>query len=575
MLKTTKYLLAALVIIASACAQPGTGVPSYVNPILHLDYSDPDAIRVGTDYYMTASSFNCFPGLPILHSTDLVHWEQMGAALLDYPGPEFPDDDFHTTVQHGNAVWAPAIRFHEGWFYIYVGDPDRGIFMVRSRQPEGPWSTPVWVVKQKGFIDPCPFWDEDGKAYLSHGEAGSRAGLKSVLFVAPMSADGTRLTGPSRIVYDGHFTQPTIEGTKLYKRDSFYYIFSPAGGVSTGWQTVLRSKDIFGPYEEKIVMAWAPGTINGPHQGAWVNTADGTDWFLHFQDKGAYGRIVHLQPMTWTAEGWPIIGEDPDGDGVGQPVAAWRKIESGERAKKDCPANNKEGRCSPDSPFSPLGLGWAWQYPAVPGPYWHMALPGGGVRLFSVEQKWPYRSLWDCPNVLEQKFQAESFTVTARLTFRPNPDFGPRNETAGFVVMGNDYAGLRITDGQDGAKLKYISCLGASKGAEETATDLALLPYTFVPLPHGHESQNVPLVRYADRPETRLWVRLDVNPRPVDGNVPQAVCTFSWSPDGKTWNPVETEFQAKPELWIGAKWGFFCNRFAPKNDSGSLDVEIL
>ena len=261
----------------------------YQNPVIHADYSDPDVCRVGEDYWMTASSFNCFPGLPILHSRDLVHWDLVGAALTEYPGEgwDAPEDDFRTKVQHGKAVWAPAIRFHEGWYYIYVGDPDRGIFMVRTQDPKGPWEPPVWVVKEKGFIDPCPFWDEDGNAYLSHGCAGSRAGNKSILFVAPMDPDGTRLLGPSRIVYDGHLSQPTIEGTKFYKRNGKYYIFSPAGGVATGWQTVLRADNPFGPYEERIVMAWAPGTINGPHQGGWVQTPEGEDWFLHFQDKGA------------------------------------------------------------------------------------------------------------------------------------------------------------------------------------------------------------------------------------------------------------------------------------------------
>ena len=298
----------------------------YANPVLHADYSDPDVCRVGEDYYMTASSFNCFPGLPILHSRDLVHWELAGAALSDYPGPDWygPDADFHGRVQHGNGVWAPAIRYHDGWFYIFCGDPDRGIFMVRTQDPRGRWEDPVWVVKAKGFIDPCPLWDEDGRAWLSHAAAGSRAGLKSVVFVAPMSPDGTRLLGPSRIVYDGHKTQPTIEGTKFYKRDGRYYIFAPAGGVKTGWQTVLRAESPYGPYEERIVMASAEGTINGPHQGGWVETAQGEHWFLHFQDKGAYGRIVHLQPMTWRSDGWPLIGEDPDGDGIGQPVASYR-----------------------------------------------------------------------------------------------------------------------------------------------------------------------------------------------------------------------------------------------------------
>ena len=559
-----------------ACSGPQRETLTYTNPILHMDFSDPDVCRVGEDYYMTASSFNCFPGLPILHSRDLVHWEQIGAALTDYPC-DGSADDFRTTVQHGKAVWAPAIRYHDGWFYIYVGDPDRGIFMVRTQDPAGRWEAPVWVVRQKGFIDPCPLWEADGTAWLSHGLAGSRAGLKSVLFVAPMAADGRSLTGPSRIVYDGHETQPTIEGTKLYRRDGWYYIFSPAGGVATGWQTVLRARHPYGPYEERIVMAWAPGTINGPHQGAWVSAPDGTHWFLHFQDKGAYGRIVHLQPMQWRADGWPLIGEDPDGDGVGQPVASGSVSVS--TTDLQCTptqfyltsVSTTGLQCTPN----PYGLDWAWQYPAVPSPYWHMALPEGGVRLYSVEQTWPYNSLWDCPNVLQQKFPAESFTVTAELSFNPNPQLKERGETAGFVVMGNDYAGLRITDTAAGAVLAYIECPGASKGAEEQAQILCTLPYTAHPQPHQYESGNVPRVNYPDRREAILRVRLDVTSRPVEGHVPDAVCHFSYSPDGENWTPAGGEFIAKPELWIGAKWGFFCNRFTPRNDAGWLDITIM
>lgn len=577
-----KKLAVIAALLAFAACAPKTTV-KYTNPILHLDYSDPDVCRVGDDYYMTASSFNCFPGLPILHSRDLVHWEQVGAALTDYPGEGWDTvpggaDDFRTTVQHGKAVWAPAIRFHDGWFYIYVGDPDRGIFMVRTQDPAGPWEKPVWVVREKGFIDPCPLWDDDGRAWLSHGLAGSRAGLKSVLFVAPMSPDGTHLEGRSRIVYDGHLTQPTIEGTKFYKRDGRYYIFSPAGGVATGWQTVLRATHPYGPWEERIVMAWAPGTVNGPHQGAWVAGVDGSDWFLHFQDKGAYGRIIHLQPMQWLADGWPLIGEDPDGDSVGQPVAGGVVCHA---TRKNAQKRVTGGSGEPDDVQKQAktrsgwlyGLPLEWQYPAIPGPYWHKALQDG-VRLYSVQQKWPYNSLWDCPNVLQQKFAAEAFTVSARLSFRPNPQLEQRGETAGFVVMGNDYAGLRLTDTAAGAQLSYIECLGASKGATETASPLCMVPYTSEPLPHSYESRNVPLVPYPDVQEALLWVKLKVRPRAVEGNVPDAVCSFEYSLDGNTWQTVPGEFTASPELWIGAKWGFFCNRFVPKNDSGWLDVSL-
>ena len=525
-------------LLLAACESPRPAAPdfTYSNPILHLDYSDPDVCRVGEDYYMTASSFNCFPGLPILHSRDLVHWEQVGAALTDYPDPVF-----RTSVQHGNGVWAPAIRFHEGWFYIYFGDPDRGIVMVRTQDPAGPWEDPVWVVRGKGFIDPCPLWDEDGKAYLSHALAGSRAGVKSVVLVAPLSADGTRLEGPSRVVFDGHATQPTIEGTKFYRRGGYYYIFAPAGGVSTGWQTVLRATNPFGPYEEKVVMAPAPGTINGPHQGAWVTDTAGEDWFLHFQDKNAYGRIVHLQPMSWQPDGWPVIGEDPDGDGVGQPVKQHR-----------VPA----GGCSLEESHTvgPYGLDWKWQYPAVPEPFWHMALPEGGVRLFSVFQEKP--GLWNCRNLLQQKFPAERFVVQARLDFRPNPQLKERGETAGFVVMGEDYAGLFVVDTPEGAALQYRRCAKASKGGEEEILPLATLASD-------------------SRPGTRFWVKLEVRPKAVEGVVPDAVCRFFWSLDGKRWEKVSPTFTAQPGIWIGAKLGFFCSRYNPKNDSGALDVTEL
>ena len=571
-------IVAAVIFCGCSTAENQTAEFRYTNPVLHLDYSDPDVCRVGNDYWMTASSFNCMPGLPILHSRDLVHWQLVGAALEDYEGAHMP-------VQHGKAVWAPAIRYHDGWYYIYVGDPDRGIFMVRTQNPMGRWEKPVWLVREKGFIDPCPLWDDDGRAWLSHGEAGSRAGLKSVLFVAPMSADGTTLLGPSRIVYDGHSTQPTIEGTKFYKKDGYYYIFSPAGGVATGWQTVLRSTSPYGPFEEKIVMAWAPGTINGPHQGAWVDTPSGENWFLHFQDKGAYGRIVHLQPMQWNADGWPLIGEDPDGDSVGQPVRSWsypKEISPlaslGRNDKKTAPASvissGAEGGVEKSLP-GPYGLSLDWQYAAVPSPYWHMALQGEDIRLYSVEQKWPWRSLWDTPNTLLQKFPAERFTVTARMVFKPNPQLKEKGENAGFAVMGNDYAALKLTDTADGAVLEYVVCEGASEGAQEKAHRLAVLPYEMVPLPHEYESKNVPLVPYPDMPQAELWVKLEVRPRAVEGNVPDAVCRFYWSTDGKQYNKIVSPFTAKPELWIGAKFGFWCNRFAPKNDSGCVDVTNL
>ena len=546
----------------------------YINPVLNADYSDPDVCRAGDDFYMTSSSFACFPGLQILHSTDLVNWEIIGTALTDYPGEEWGEDALWRTVpQHGNGVWAPAIRYHDGEFYIYCGDPDRGIFMVKTSDPRGKWSDPVWVVKAKGFIDPCPLWDEDGKAYLSHGCAGSRAGIKSVLFVAPMSPDGTSLLAPSRIVYDGHETQPTIEGTKFYKRDGYYYIFSPAGGVPTGWQVALRSKSPWGPYEEKVVMAEGSSGVNGPHQGAWIETASGEHWFMHFQDKDAYGRVVHLQPMTWTADGWPVIGTDKDGDGVGEPVLKHRK-----------PALASSGVLQPsesDEFISPA-LGLQWQWHGIPSPYWSYVNPSdeGCLRLYSVEQDENWRNLGDSPNLLLQKTPADKFTATAKISFVPNPQLKEKGESCGLVLMGQDYAALRLTDTHEGVVLQYVECEDALKGKEEKIMAEIMLESVQMPVPYSarYLSTTVPPAEPMRYMKTDIYLRLKVEPRKRKGNVPEMTATFWYSTDGSNWHRLNRDkevFVAEAGKWIGAKFGFFCNRHAAKNDSGWMEADWI
>ena len=257
--------------------------------VIFADYSDPDVIRAGNDYYLTASSFDQVPALPILHSRDLVNWRLIGYAAETLPFEPQP----------GGGVWAPSLRHHDGWFWIYFGDPDRGIYMTRARDARGPWEPLTLVKEAKGWIDPCPLWDDDGSMVLVHAWAKSRAGFNSVLHVNRLSADGRRVVDEGTLVFDGREKHPTIEGPKFYKRNGWYYIFAPAGGVKRGWQTVLRSKNVFGPYEDKIVLE------GGLHQGAWVE-----DSFLHFQDLGAYGRVVHRQKLRWVND-WPEIDVVP------------------------------------------------------------------------------------------------------------------------------------------------------------------------------------------------------------------------------------------------------------------------
>lgn len=540
----------------------------YRNPIIDADYSDPDVCRVGNDYYMTSSSFANFPGLQILHSTDLVNWELIGSAFKDgYPVlPEYQgtDLDWHKKIQHGNYVWAPSIRYHDGWFYIYCGDPDQGLFMTKTRNPRETWSEPVWVMKGKGLIDCCPLWDEDGKAYLSHGCAGSRAGVKSVLFVAPMSPDGTKVIGPSQIVYDGHEDQPTIEGTKFYKRNGYYYIFSPAGGVKYGWQVELRSKNPYGPYEEYVGLAQGKSKINGPHQGAWVDTQNGEDWFLHFQDKHAYGRVVHLQPARWKND-WLVIGEDKDGDGCGDPVLTWKK-----------PNLPSSGNFQPaeDDDFNSNKLGLQWQFEGPYSQYWYFCdAAKSKLRLYGVQAPDNYKNLSDLQNALMQKLPTENFTATAKLKFIPNPSYKQKGEEAGFMIKGLDYAALKFVSTENGCVLRYVTCLGAQKGKAEKT--IAEIPVKMVkqakPYTQKYAVDDIPQPRMGT---VDVYVRAEVKSSGIGNNI-KSHAQFYYSLDGKKYSKMGTPFEVKEGKWVGAKIGFFNMRPETKNDAAFLDIDWI
>jgi len=500
------------------------GDGTYKNPILHADYSDPDVIRVGNDFYMTASSFNCVPGLPILHSTDLVNWKQISYAL-----PKQLPFDVFDKPQHGNGVWAPCIRHHKGEFYIYYPDPDFGIYLTKATDTKGPWSEPLLVKEGKGLIDPSPLWDDDGNAYLVFALAGSRAGVKSILLVSRMKADGTELLGDPVMVFDGHKNHPTVEGPKFYKRNGYYYIFAPAGGVTTGWQLILRSKNVFGPYEEKIVLEQGSTKINGPHQGAWIDTSTGEDWFIHFQDKGAYGRIVHLQPMKWEND-WPLIGVDYDGNGIGEPVSDYKKPDAGTKSMMITPPENDE--------FDTYQLGLQWQWHANPQLTWGFSTGVlGFYRLNCIPKPDNFVNLWTVPNLLLQKFPAEEFIATAKLTFNHRFD----GEEVGFVVMGDSYqfVSLKRLDGK--LISRVVKCENAGTGGVEKE------------------------FFQKEFPVNTVYFRIKVN-----GG---ALCSFSFSIDGKKFTEAGETFHAVPGRWIGAKIGFFALRDGIINDAGNADID--
>lgn len=347
----------------------------YTNPILKGDYSDPDVIRVGQDYYMIASSFTYLPGIPLLHSRDLVHWRHVNYVVDRLPFARYD------RPAHKCGTWAPSIRFHDGLFYVYVCLPDEGLFAYTAKDPLGRWDA-HYVQDVCGWIDPCPLFDEDGRAYLLHGFAGSRAGIKNILYLHEMSSDGLRILDEGRMVYDGAaHGDTTTEGPKIYKRDGMYYILCPAGGVKTGYQLALRAESPYGPYARKVVLEQGDTAVNGPHQGGWVDTGRGEDWFIHFQDVEEYGRITHLQPVHWV-DGWPEMGVN------GQPVRC--------HAAPTTEIWDEEAAVAMSDNFAD-GLGLQWQWQANPRMEWYEAA-ASGVRLHAA----PARSLFEAGNFLSQ-----------------------------------------------------------------------------------------------------------------------------------------------------------------------------
>lgn len=493
----------------------------YRNPVLHADYSDPDVCAVGEDYFLTASSFNCTPGLPILHSKDLVNWK-----IVNYALKKVEPVEYYNEARHGKGVWAPSIRFHEGMYYIYWGDPDFGIFMVKTRDPYGEWDAPVLVKAGKGMIDPCPLWDDDGRVYLAHAWAGSRAKFNSVLTVCELNKEGTAVISDPVLVFDGNDgINHTIEGAKFYKRNGFYYLFAPAGGVVSGWQLVMRSKNVYGPYEARIVMAQGKTDINGPHQGGWVDTPAGESWFLHFQDKGAYGRVLHLNPMKWIND-WPVIGVDKDGDGCGDPVSRYRKPKTDKTYPIETPVESDE--------FDTRKLGLQWEWHANYQDVFGFTTNMGYARIYGHELSPHFKNFWEVPNLLMQKFPAEEFTATAKLKVSAKDD----GQLSGLIIMGWDYSWIGVEKQGEKFLLKQAVCKDAEQGNLEQVSTLAVLEPS-----RKFEAGLFP--NY----EREIYIRVHVDKG--------AYCRFSYSLDGKKFTEAGTLFKARQGKWIGAKVGMF------------------
>ena len=506
---------------------------TYVNPVIPMDFSDPDVCLGGDGRaYLTASSFGALPGLPVLTSDDLVNWRYVSHALAKHPF-ETEDGD----PRHGRSVWAPSIRYRadRGEYVIWWGDPDHGAYRVAAKSPEGPWGEPRLVVPAKGLIDVCPLYDDDGRVYLVNAWAASRAGYNSVLTVRELDADETKALSDPVLVYDGvPAGNSTCEGPKFYKKDGAYWLFFPAGGVEKGWQVAARAKSPFGPYEAKTVLAQGTTSVNGPHQGGWIRKG-ARDWFVHFRDRGVYGRVVYLEPMTWTKDAWPVIGRD------GEPV------ESGTFEGNE---QRPFGGLAVSDEFDAPTLGPQWQFLGRSSDCSAYVTSEGTFRLYSTRRRGA--NLWTTPNLLVQKFPSESFAATLKARISAKDD----GEEAGLIVQGRSSARLGLRSRGDAFEVVFTKSERADEGrAEDAPVVLATLPAAVTPA-------GLRPVRSAD-----VFLRLSV--------AAGAVCSFAWSTDGVSWQEAPTTFAATNGKWIGATFGLYAVCGPDAKDLGWIDANYV
>ena len=495
----------------------------YTNPILYADYSDPDVIRVGQDYFMVASSFHFSPGIPVLKSRDLVHWTILGhvlpklpfGPLYDMPGPHTLTDKISKPIggtKYASGVWAPSIRHRAGKFYVYWATPDEGVFMSTATDPAGPWSPATAVIAQPGLEDPCPFWDDDGSAWLVHGKVGA-----GPLILHRMRPDGTGVLDEGKVIAEDKDKLPVLEGPKLYKRGSYYYIWAPIGGVGTGPQAVGRARDIPGPYEWRVVLE--PGTtpVQGPHQGGYVETPSGEGWFAHFNSTGAFGRIVHLQPVHWIHD-WPLVGQPVPDKQAGQPVLRYRMPHTGAAPTID--------RLQDSDEFASrtLGLQWSWNHNPLDSA-WSLSQRPGWLRLTAM----PAEHLVTARNTLTQILQGPRSRITTRLDVSRMTE----GQRAGLTLFGVRPSWIGVV------RSSGINRLAIAIEGDETP---------------GPRLAGSTVVLAADISEGQI-VR------------------YSYSIDGRRFTPLgDPSWLARFSWWKGSRPGVFTFKRGPA-DAGAIDID--
>ena len=493
----------------------------YKNPILNGDYSDPDVIRVNDDFYMVTSTFHMSPGATILHSKDLVNWTIVGHAFTDLS--EFDIAYSPDKMQHySHGIWACSIRYHDGKFWVYVFDTGFGLYMTTATNGEGPWEPATQVFAGENYSDPCPFWDDNGQMYVSGARYPPWVDDKPRMydmFLWKLSPDGKKLQDSGTIIHRGIGS----EGTKILKLNGFYYIFycehQDGDFKNERMQMVMRSKNLYGPYETHRMIQQRKVEERQPCQGGLVDTKDGSWWFIHQHGDANYlGRQAVLEPVTWV-DGWPIVGKVMP-DGVGSMIWEYKKPIQG------FPITRPQS--SDDFSSNTLQPQWMWNH-APRNDKWSLTERKGFLRLYA--SKPCFEGFWGVSNTITQRTMGEKPAEATILLGLKGMEDG---QEAGLCAIGGGAWMLQVYQ-ENGKRI-----LRTSEGKENNEFNLIV----------------------NKKIGSKIWMKVL-----IDKNKYQ----FQYSLNGKKFENISASFTPYFTNWRAIQLGIFS--YNKKANAGYIDVD--
>ena len=404
------------------------GDGTYTNPVINADFPDPDVILVGDTYYMVTTTMFIFPGVTILKSHDLVNWEYAANAVSRF---DFSNCyDLERCNRYGHGQWATSLKYHDNTFYLLFITLDEGGFIASAGKAEGPWKLRKLP---KGFYDPGLFFDDDGKIYVAHGY--------SKIYVTELNNDFSPKS-KDVLVYEGDIRKG-LEGMHVYKINGYYYLYGTYGGVD-GIQVALRSKNIYGPYQQKVVISDStPGVNFGVHQGALIKTQRGEWWTMLFSDRGGLGRFPSLQPVTWI-DGWPVAGVD------GKGVVTYRKPDVGKTYPVKTLPTSDEFNNKSNIP----GMQWGWNH-NPDSATWSLTQKPGYLRLTTGKV---VSSIREARNTLTQRiFTYYSDAIPTIGLTKMNVGNMKDGDIAGLAVFQDPYAYIAVKKIKDSRYITMVN----------------------------------------------------------------------------------------------------------------------